>query len=675
VIETVAVGPAKQGLGMKVMVSDGPTRLAVDGARAMARLKLARRLAGVRYDNYLKESVFRFDEAVTRPWPVAEAEFLQLVRPAGLELRYDEAAARALQAKLSVVKARYSRWLPQENEETGEITGWVFEPGDIDAAAKADVAEGLEFLGWRQHLFPFAFEDACEVGTKQDVLLATHMGYGKTRAAMALAEYWKWREKRSAPTIIVAQRKHLQTWEEELGGLEGVQGCELLIAMYGAGCYERWLEASDRPAFNQPFLLISFERLWRLSAEDFERLQAVARDSTIIVDEAYSLQNKSAKRTKAMFRLWGAHHVSITGTPIQSYVDQLLALLQWTFRGGSIALPDYPVGREGSELAWARKYVTYAISEDGSRKKVPFIRNVEDLWELLAPLMKRRLRNEPEIERVLGVAKVIPERVPVELNADHMRNYRAVLQQFTEWYLRELAARGTPNAFPANELLVKLGYLVWNVSAPWRMQDHSDEEFKFPAYPRQLTSVHERAVEVTLAELEEGNRVIVAGRSSEALDLIGETLIARGIPTAVVHGKVSVERRKEIFRRCRTGEYRVLCGSIGTIAEGLNLNFANRVVVTEYPWNPAQIHQLLARITRGVQTSVPKAYLLYAQGTIQEYMLALCDLKDVSISAALDRRSQDEDSEIPDIQAYCASLVGVEGEEQVQARLFELEEV
>lgn len=667
-IENVKVGPDPKGLSAKVVVANGPSRILLGGTRAYARLRFARMLHGTQYDALVKESFFRLDEAIRRPWPAAKDDLLRILKTAGLTVSYDEDAARALEEYMDRILARYSRWWPTEDG------GWEYDPGTIRPELLAQAERDLKYLGWDTQLFPFAFKDVCEIATKDNVLLGPTMGYGKSRASLALAEYWRWKDKSTSPTIVAALKRHLDPWREELGGVPEKEPCGLLTAMYGAGCYEDWIDG-EKPRFDKPFLLISLERLWRLSEEEKAELKRLCRTSTIIVDEAYNISNRGAKSTQAVFEtLQGAHHITVTGTPIKSHIGQLLPLLQWTFGGGSVALPDYPTDRAGSERRWNARFMTFAQGSDGSRKRVPYIRHIEDLHELLAPLVKRRLRSEPELVAVLGAAHIVPERIEVDLNPRHMDNYRAVVKQFQDWYLRELAKRGTPGAIPPNELLVKLGYLVWNVGSPWRMEDHSDGEFKWPSYPRQLTSLHEKALEIVREEVAQGNRVILAGRASDPLDLLGEALNVSGIPAGVIHGKIGDKRRAEVIRHCRTGDYPVLVGSLGTIAEALNLSFANRVIVTEYPWDPSQLDQLMGRITRGIQEEEPKAYWLCARGTIQEYMIQICGLKKESISAALDRTEQTQATNtIPDIAQYAASLVNVEGEEQVEAREYVLD--
>jgi Helicase conserved C-terminal domain len=680
-MEYFKVGPNSQSLSMRIFPQDGPTRIALGGPRAMARMLMAREAAGLQADHLTKTSHFKLDEAAHRPWPVTGERFLHHARMAGLTTEFDTRAAQGLSDDMARIQARYSRWLPPD--EASGRSEWTFDPGTIRPEHKAEVDAGLKHLGWDdpQALFSFAYQDVCEIGTKRDTLLSTFTGAGKSRASLAVSEYWRYADRLRdptlpfAPTIIIAQRKHLRAWEEELGGIASKAPCALLVATYGPRCYETWIDRRDAPSFTQPFLLVSFERLWRLTAEEMRTLTGVARHATVMADESYAIANKHAKRSGAISMISGAHHISVSATPIRSFVDSLLFPLQWTFRGGSVALPDFPLDRQGSEKRFASLFVSYAINqESGGRKKIPFIKNRDEFDAMLAPLMKRRLRGEPEVVAVLGAALLEEAFVPVDLAPAHEANYRAVLSTFTDWYTRELVKRGTPNAFPPNELLVKLGYLVRGVAQPWRMADHSDEEFDFAAFPKALTSVHERALEIAEKELADGNISIIFGNLTDPLDLIAEAARARGLSVGVIHGKVSHEARAQVISSFQRGEIELLIGSTGTLAEGYNLNVASVAIIIESDWQPSTTRQAVGRITRGIQELTPRAYYLSARGTIQDYMIEWCRLKSDSISSALDSTTPTVGvGDVPDITAFAYSFVGIGDPEEVAQRPFALD--
>ncbi len=675
--EWVTTGPNRQGLKLRVTPRDGPTTAMVSGARAMSRLLMAREAAGIRYDHLIRDAVFRLDEAALSPWPVSGESFSQLTRMAGLELEVDAAEEVKLLHHLQRVRANYSRWLPPDAE--GGRPEWTFKPGTIDPADVAEADRVFKHLGWDRELFPFAYSTALEMSTKRDVLIAAGMGLGKTRLALALADHHRQKHGLTGPTIIVGLKRHLiPTWPDEM------QKVELVRVMHGEQPYETLMETRDRPKYDRPYLLLSFERLTRLDDDAMAELIEVAKRSVIIVDEAYVLANRNAQRTKKLFEVSGHNHIGLSGTPSTGYISSTLPLMQWIFRGGSCALPDYPSHREGAGKRFAAKFSTFASDEKGNRKRVPFLKNADEFYAMIEPLFARRLRGEPEVVASLGTLVLREETIPITLDPEHVRFYLACLKQFTEWYVRELAKRGTPNAFPANELLVKLGYLVRGVSTPWRMKDPEMapdgdrllDDFVWPTYPRQPTAVHRAAIDRAKLEIEEGRQVVIFGYSRDSLDLIHETLITEGVPAGIVHGGLPIAVRIETIRAFHRGELRALVGSYGTLAEGIDgLQVASRALLTDYDWSPSKIKQAIGRITRIGQTEEPWAIHFTVPGTIQEYMLSWCSMKIASMDAALDNIQQpQEEGGVPDIQQYSHSLLNyAEDSDQLQARLFTLD--
>lgn len=677
-IENVKVGPDPQSLDAKVVPRDGASTVILGGKRAYARLKFARKFHGTRHDPLIKENLFKLDEAIRRPFPAVGETLVAYLRSAGLRVTYDATAGEALALEMRRMQARYSRTLPVLQPDG--TTAWEHVPGTIDPDDIARAADALRYLGWddTQQLFPFSFRDACEVLTKKDALITMFTGGGKTREAFAIADGYNYLDGSDATTIIVAQKRHLRSWREELGGVRGKKPCGLLVARYGAKCYEEFTEKDDNPQFNQPYLLVSFERLTRASDEQLARLSVAAKGAVVILDEAYTIANMKAQRTQAVFDvLQGRHHLALSATPFKGFVNTLLPILQWVFRGGSSALPDYPTDRAGSARKFTAQFASKARSESGSTKTIPFIRNIDELRDLLAPLMVRRLRGEPEVCAVLKDVQLEEHHIDVDLNEAHRDMYRAVLKTFTDWYKREVAARrkaGKSAAIPQNEVLIKLGYLVRAVSQPWRMKDHSDEEFTFPAYPRAPTSLHEEAMKIARRHVEDGDAVLIFGFMTDQLDMMAEVLRAEGLRVGVVHGGISQERRDEEISLLQQGETQVLLGSYSTAAEGLNMDQANVVICTEWHWVPSVIKQAVGRIMRGVQELVPIAYYLTARGTVHEYMKKNCMLKTDASSAALDHTEQIATNEdILDLNVFCSSLVDIEGEEQVQGQEYAIE--
>lgn len=678
--EFIRVGSFHSSIKARLIPSDdgSPTVLALAGRRAHARYLLARQTAGTVYDQTTKSRHWKTEDLLTQPFSRSKTELLQALTLAGLELEIDQAALASMSARSARILAEFSRWEPVEDED-GEVVDWRFVESGVAPADRARAKAAVDDLGWKDHLFAFAYEGLQEMATKQDVFITMSMGTGKSRAALALADTWRHLDGTSAPVVVLAKRRHLEAWREELGGVPGKPPCQLLIDRYGPKPYEEWVLAGDRPRFDKPFLLLSLDRAVLLGKDEERRFLHMVQDTTVILDEAYVCANPQTQMTKFLLKVDARHHVALSGTPIKSRPAQLAAPLAWVHRGGSVALPRYPLGRAGVWKRWNEDWTVWAVNTNtGARRSTPFIKDPEAFWDMLAPLMFRRVRNAPDVEAVLGKAEVESIEHRVDLSPGHHATYKAVLKGFIDWYMRELAARYErgegAGSIPENEVLIKLGYLVNNVRAPWRMDDHSDDELSWPAHPREPTSIHRKAVDIAKEEVEDGNGCIVFGVSVDAMKLVAETLEAEGIATAVMHGGVPHGERSRILAACRRGEVQVLVGTYGVIAEGWNMSWAQRAVLLDTDWSPSTMAQAVGRITRGVQEVPPRVHYVMAAGTIQEYMVRLGRLKSAAISQALDRRSLTvSEADIPDPAAYIASLVAVNDPEEVPEALFFVE--
>lgn len=664
--ENISVGIRRDALTVQVTPTDGqtPNKAMMGGIRAMNRYLLCRKIYGAVFDHVLKDHLVILDESFAKPWVVGGPDWLRMLSISGLQVQYDPIAVQALQQSYRREQAEYSRWLPQEDGT------WNYYPGSIESEDKKEVIQILENLGWKNQLFNYALDSIAEMGTKRDVLIAHGVGLGKTRSALLLSEVYAQKGAHGLRLIIGAKR-HLQSWFEEFDKLP------LFSALYNKP-YSVWMKKTDKPDYSRPFLILSFERLVRLNDDEIAELQKRVKDGIIVVDEVYLISNKNTIRSRFLNKLSGKHHIALSGTTIKTKIMNFLPIAHWVFRGGSSAFPWYDLRREGAERKFKADYVTVAVADDGSRKEVPVLKNEDQFFRMVSPLISRRLRSEPPVVETLGDIKLERHRVDILIDDEHRTLYRAALKQFTEWYIRELEARGDPGKFPPNELLVKLGYLVRAVSRPWKMKNPTpdDPEFHWPTIERKPTAIHRWAMDFAAKEWEEElNKSIIFGAIREPLDLMAEMLNEAGTPTAVIHGDIPYESRLRAIDAFRNGDIAVLCASYGTLAEGINLKEGRNVIITEaaQDWSPSTVEQAIGRITRAGRTTVPHAWLLCAQGTTQEYQMALAAMKQMMMDAALDGVRQDTKMEIPDVQQYCLSLVGVESEEQVQGRLFEVD--
>jgi len=71
-----------------------------------------------------------------------------------------------------------------------------------------------------------------------------------------------------------------------------------------------------------------------------------------------------------------------------------------------------------------------------------------------------------------------------------------------------------------------------------------------------------------------------------------------GLRVGVVHGGISSGRRGRAVREFQSGQLDILCGSLETLAEGLNLTQADELIFVEQSFKPSRNQQAMRRIHR-----------------------------------------------------------------------------
>jgi hypothetical protein len=680
-----SIGYNSEGTTLRIVPGNGatPTTLLFSGERAYARYLLAKRVAGEAWDAKAQEHLNRLEEALDAPWALRGDDALAYLRAASLQVTVDEQALALRQNEAERARWHYSRWGKKESQ-------WSVVPSGVPLGEREKVGQVLSSLGWRRYgglapelgdadaklgnsLFAFSWDSLCEAGTKRDTLLAWDGGTSKTMSSMALADYHM--AMGAERIVIVGLKKHIsETWI-----VDQLDKLELFKERWGEDYFESWIEKKKKPSFTKPVTCISFEVLSALGDKEREWVKKMVRKAVVVMDEVYIISNVETKRTKAAFELLqGLHHIGLSGTPYRK-PENAWSVLNWIFRSGSIAFPDYPVHRQGGRRRFEEMYIMWAIAEqDGSRKKVPLLKNADKFYEMCLPLVSTRRRDEPEVVRILGEANVDVQYVHLEFDEQHKAFYECILEQFAEWYLSLLEARGEPTKVLENEILVKLGFLDRAEVQPWAMQPPKDEEqdadaWEFPVFERRLTVLQQYAVDGAVRDVAAGRQVLIGSRHVAPLELVAEELEKLGLRVGLFTG--ATEGRTEIIRDFKAGKLDVLCASYGVAAESLNLGEATRAYVLEPDWTPSVVKQFEWRMVRGVVLESPVSYRLTIDGSIFEYKYAWGELKMASVAAGLHGEEQTATGEdILDLQQYAYSIATAHNPKLVQARTYRLQD-
>jgi SNF2 family DNA or RNA helicase len=349
----------------------------------------------------------------------------------------------------------------------------------------------------------------------------------------------------------------------------------------------------------------------------------------VIIDEAHKVKNHAAARYKFIQKIDRNYLLLLTATPLQNDLRELYNLV-------TLLRP----GQLGTWDTFRRQHIS-----PGNKRKP---RNVEALKELTSRVMVRTRRAS------VALALELPPRRPVHPPIT-LTPAEATLYRDTAAFLRELYREGF--VMPSEEEvaedrrrrkkrtgkgilqleLMRLSQRLCSSSVALAdsLERLSQGELITPEYRMRARELAADASRVTthakLEQLgrvlaEDADRLIVYSEHLPTLQLIASCVRHHGRTPIVYSGALNMTERAKKLAAFKDDPHAVLVATrAGT--EGLNLQFCNRLVNYELPWNPMVIEQRIGRIHRIGQTREAHIINFAAQGTVEAHVLQLLDQK------------------------------------------------
>jgi superfamily II DNA or RNA helicase len=123
---------------------------------------------------------------------------------------------------------------------------------------------------------------------------------------------------------------------------------------------------------------------------------------------------------------------------------------------------------------------------------------------------------------------------------------------------------------------------------------------------------------VNVIKQQKSERVIIFSFFTNTLKYLNFRLIQNGFKVGLIYGHVKMTDRNLIIEDFSNNKFQILLSSeVGST--GLDLQFCNRMVNYDLPWNPMVIEQRIGRIDRiGQQSKVINIFNFIYKGTIEE---------------------------------------------------------
>ena len=493
-------------------------------------------------------------------------------------------------------------------------------------------------------------------------LLAHEMGMGKTLQVIALL----WTLLKQGPSgspaarkaVVVCPASLVRNWGAEFRKWLGSARLEPLLVESGAG-----EKGKDAKTLFEDWALPQQKR-WRVLVTSFETLRAHAETvasatggvDLLVCDEAHRLKNaKGDTQTVAALRKLGCRkRVLLSGTPVQNDLGEFFAVFDFACPGVLGDLAQFrkvfaaPVERSrdknasveeralgaarGEELGrMTSPFVHRASAQEVNRHRLPpkteyvvFCRLAETQASMYAAYLR-------ECSRVVfgnGTGGVAP--LQALQNLQRLCTSATLLMRAPEAPgddADETRRRGEETGVSLKKPLPTLDEATRKRLASQLPSGHPDPRdgsvpAHHPAMSGKLTVL--MSLLASLREPSkrgcEGDRAVVVSGWTSTLDVIAAACAAAGVAKiSRLDGSVPPHRRQALvdaFNAGRGGDVFLLSTKAGGV--GLNLVGANRLVLFDSDWNPANDLQALARVWREGQRKPVTIYRLLSTGTVEE---------------------------------------------------------
>ena len=401
--------------------------------------------------------------------------------------------------------------------------------------------------------------------------LADDMGLGKTVQAIAVmldrAE--------AGPCLVVAPTSVCPNWQAEITRFAPTLSVHRLSA------------AGDRAALiaglgPRDVLVCSYGLLHQAAALLGDRAWEM-----VVLDEAQAIKNAETKRAQASLALRAGFRLTLTGTPVENYLDELWSLFNFVN-------PGLLGTREGFQKRFAGPI---------ERDRDPAARQA--LRALIRPFLLRRTK--------AAVLSELPPRTEQTLDIEMPEPERAFYEALRQRALERIAALDGPAGTRKIHILAEITRLRRACCNPALI----DEAAGVPS--AKLAAFLDLADEL----VRNRHRALVFSQFVGHLGLVRAALDERGIRYEYLDGSTpSIERERRVAA-FQAGQADLFLISLRAGGTGLNLTAADYVVHLDPWWNPAVEDQASDRAHRIGQTRPVTVYRLIMQDSIEQRILRL----------------------------------------------------
>ncbi|MEY9977772.1 DEAD/DEAH box helicase [Lysinibacillus sp. RC79] len=519
--------------------------------------------------NWMQEMRALMQQADDESWTVRELLFRELPEDLSLPLEEEDADDAMRDDPIFAFELQKSlkSFMEQLQEKKGLPTVPV--PTSLQAELRPYQHEGFEWLVFmREQGF-----GAC---------LADDMGLGKTVQLISYLLHLNETTRDTKPSIIICPTSVLGNWQKELARFAP----SLTVHTH----YQANRAKED--AFKQlverekPHVILS---TYGTVSQDAEFLQEVEW-AAVVLDEAQNIKNMQTLQSRAIRKLQGAHHIALTGTPVENRLSELWAIFDFIHKGylGSF-------GRFNEEFI-------LPIERDESES------HKQKLRAKIQPFLLRRTKRDPHLQLNLPDKQESHEYCP--LTTEQASLYEGYILETLD-QLEQLT--GFQKKGRVLKMLNKLKQLC-NHPALYLKEPFEDAESMLTRSTK-LESIVQMATEI----VDNGEQCLIFTQYIGMGQLLQHCFSELyNIDAPFLTGAMPKQQRDRLVEAFQAGDFPIFILSLKAGGTGLNLTAANHVLHADRWWNPAVENQATDRAYRIGQTQFVQVHKFVTIGTIEE---------------------------------------------------------
>ncbi|KAK4456187.1 protein chromatin remodeling 20 [Podospora aff. communis PSN243] len=531
----------------------------------------------------------------------------------------------------------------------------------------------------------FLWDHIVHSGTNQGCLLAHEMGLGKTMQAITLLVVISEATKSDDPSIRSQIPKHLQTlktlilcpsglvdnWNEEIsiwgnGMLGQVRKLDALLPVNERiKMVKEWDEEGG-------ILLIGYKIFTSMVWDDNLGLRHTLETapSIVVADEAHQLKNPSSQRHQACSNFKTMSRIALTGSPLTTNVMNYYAMINWV-------APNYLADIQEFKRRFEEpiKEGLYADSSDAAKRKARKMLHI--LKETVGPKVHRKdvqvlrdtLPGKKEFIITVPLTDVQKRAYKAYLDVVRSRAFSDGAIGFTHaktWSLVSVLSRLLAHPRVFKQAVEDRKKKSHNPRKGKKTKDANldstadDNEFLNELPIEYLSNIsasmsdlkdidnpcHSYRMQVLFAILDECKRVrdkvLVFSHSLVTLDYLENAFKRQKRNYSRLDGQTKIsDRQKAIksFNNDPEAEIYLISTTAGGV--GLNIYGANRVVIFDFKYTPAEEQQAIGRAYRIGQTKTVFVYWLTTGGTFEAAIHNNAVFKKQLASRVVDKKNPD----------------------------------